>query len=195
MVKITGNVLVNTFKQYDYVRYLWGGSSPDTGWDCSGACNWVVGFKWHLAIPGFRPGAWGPGLGHGPVVEDWIQWIGVNKGVFGPVRPAPGDLIAWGPNVHMGMAVSATELISAENPNAGTRIDPIAGFFPWSPYVLRLLEVEIGTSTVSVGNPPGPGADDYSKTIYSSSNEVLQTSRNAQHYANGIVDVRRLWRH
>ena len=150
MAVITGNMLVDKFRQYEYVRYTWGGASPDTGWDCSGACNYIIGWLFKLDIPGFGPGAWGPGAGHGPVVGDWIQWVGVTRGVFGPVVPAPGDLIAWGPNVHMGMAIDGTRFVSAANPNDGTIEANIGSFFTWAPFVLRLLQTRTGATT-----PPG----------------------------------------
>jgi cell wall-associated NlpC family hydrolase len=152
MPVITGNDLVFTFRHYENVPYKWGGSLPWTGWDCSGACNYVCGVIYHLAIPGYNAGGWGPFQGHGPVVADWISWIGVTRGVFGPVQPVPGDLIAWGPNVHMGMAIDATRFVSAANPSAGTIEADIGSFFNYAPYVLRLLQIRTG-ATVPQGVP------------------------------------------
>ena len=149
---ITGNDLVNTFRSFEFVPYSWGGYTPNTGWDCSGACNWICGGIYHLAIPGFNPGSFGFNSGHGPVVADWIQWAGVTRGVFGPVIPAPGDLIAWGPNQHMGMAIDGTRMVSAENPTDGTKEADIGSFFSFAPFVLRLLQIRIG-ATVPAGVP------------------------------------------
>lgn len=167
MAKITGSTLAARFRQYEYVPYLWGGHLPETGWDCSGACNDVIGFMFKLAIPGYSGGRYGPGSGHGPVVGDWIQWAGVTRGIFPGVSPLPGDLLAWGPDVHMGMAVNSGQFISAENPGVGTRISDIRGFFPWDPWVLRLTEIEAGAHTVGPAAPPGPvpAAPDWSGLV------------------------------
>lgn len=190
MATITGTMLVDKFRQYEYVRYTWGGASPDTGWDCSGACNYVCGFLFHLGIPGFTPGNYGPGAGHGPVVQDWIQWIGVTKGVFGPTIPEPGDLIAWGPNVHMGMAFSASRFVSAANPTDGTIEADIGSFFTWSPYVLRLLQIRIGAQTVPIPRPPGPGRDDYSPTVRTTAAAIKQAGIHLGEGARSILALR-----
>lgn len=155
MPVITGNDLVGTFRTYEYVPYLWGGWTPGTGWDCSGAVNWIVGGIYHLAIPGVGPGAFGENYGHGPVVADWISWIGVTRGAFPNVSPLPGDLIAWGPNQHIGMAINAGRFVSAANPQDGTIEADISGFFTYAPYVLRLLQTRIG-ATVPAGVPIPP---------------------------------------
>lgn len=190
MAFTNGAALVNTFRQYEYVQYAWGGNSPDTGWDCSGAVNWVCGFKYKLLIPGFGAGQYGPGSRHGPVVQDWIQWTGVTKGVFGPVRPSPGDLIAWGPNVHMGMAIDQNRFVSAANPNAGTIEANIGGFFTWAPYVLRLLQVRTGASLPSIGTAPAPGRDDYSPTIIRTSQQLRGCATDTMRAAHAIGLIR-----
>jgi cell wall-associated NlpC family hydrolase len=190
MALTNGDALVRTFRQYEYVRYAWSGNSPDTGWDCSGAINWVCGFKYKLLIPGFGAGQYGPGSGHGPVVQDWIQWTGVTKGVFGPVKPAAGDLIAWGPNVHMGMAINGSRFVSAANPSAGTIEADIGSFFTWAPYVLRLLQVRTGASLPSLPGAPGPGRDDYSHKVHNSASNVRAASVDAMRFGIGMYHVR-----
>lgn len=190
MPKTTGQELINTFLTYNYVGYAWGGASPDTGWDCSGACNYVVGWLYKLAIPGYGPGEYGPGKGHGPDVGEWCDWIGVGKGAFPNVRPSPGDLIAWQPNVHMGMAVNATQFMSAENPSAGTRVDDISGFFNWDPLVLRIIQLGIGPSLPSLPGAPGPGADDYSPHIHSAGEQVSAAGIDVAKYATAIRGLR-----
>lgn len=150
----SGNQLVATFRSYEYVPYLWGGYTPNTGWDCSGACNWITGAIYHLLIPGFLPGTFGFNSGHGPVVADWINWGGVTRGMFGVVTPLPGDLIAWGPNQHMGMAFEANRFVSAANPSQGTIEADIDTFFNYTPYVLRLRQVSLtGGTTIGIPSP------------------------------------------
>jgi cell wall-associated NlpC family hydrolase len=181
---------VDKFRTYEWVAYVWGGYIPTRGWDCSGACNWVCGNDFQLAIPGFGPGGFNPGSGHGPVVGDWIQWIGVAKYAFGPVTPQPGDLIAWGPNVHMGMAINGTRFVSAANPTDGTFEADIATFFPYSPYILRILQVLIRPSLPSVPPAPGPGRDDYSPTITRTSQKMQSAGQSAYRAAVAIRGLR-----
>lgn len=150
----SGNQLVATFRSFEWVGYTWGGSCPGTGWDCSGACNWVVADRYGLSMPGQLAGTWTCGQGHGPVVADWIAWGGVTLGMFGAVQPLPGDLIAWGPNQHMGMAIDNTRFVSAANPSQGTFEADIGSFFNWTPFVLRLRQVSlIGGTTVGIPSP------------------------------------------
>lgn len=155
MPRITGADLVSTFRHFENVPYAWGGASTVLGWDCSGACNNIVGWQYKLAIPGHNAGGFDPYFEHGPVVADWLQWIGVTQGIYGPVQPLPGDLIAWGPNQHMGMAIDAANFVSAANPSQGTIEAPISGFFNYTPYVLRLTEVVIGAG-LPAGVPVPP---------------------------------------
>lgn len=191
MPVITGNDLVRTFQSYEYVPYLWGGWTPGTGWDCSGACNWIIGGIYHLALPGVGPYQFNQNYGHGPVVADWIQWVGVTRGDFPHVSPVPGDLIAWAPNSHMGMAINATRFVSAANPSQGTIEADIDGFFPFAPFVLRLIEVRVGASLPTIPNPPGPGADDYSPRISNTASQIAGAGRLAYHSAAAIKSLRR----
>lgn len=190
MPVITGNMLVDVFRQYEYVGYAWGGASPDTGWDCSGACNWIIGYKFHLAIPGFMPGTYGPGAGHGPVVADWIQWIGATRGGFPGVQPMPGDLIAWGPNAHMGMAINSQRFVSAANPSQGTIEADINGFFSYNPYVLRLLQIRIGATTPA-GLPLPPATPrgamtDWSRAVQETAIHAARSAASLHGYAAAI---------
>lgn len=152
----SGSQLVATFRSFEWVGYTWGGSCPGTGWDCSGACNWVTGDRWGLSIPGHLAGTWTCGQGHGPVVADWIAWGGVTLGQFPFVTPEAGDLVAWGPNQHMGMAMDGQTFVSAANPSQGTIEATINGFFNYDPFVLRIRQVSLGGGT-TLGIPqPAP---------------------------------------
>lgn len=191
MPVITGNDLVNKFRSFEYVPYQWGGCQPETGWDCSGAVNCICGRFFQLALPGVGPGQFNINSPHGPVVGDWIQWVGVTRGTFPQVAPAPGDIIAWGPNVHMGMAFSTTRFVSAANPQQGTIEADIGSFFPFAPYVLRLLQTRIGASLPSIPRPPGPGADDYSPTISKTAGSLTSAGKAGYSAAVAIKSLRR----
>jgi cell wall-associated NlpC family hydrolase len=131
----SGDAIAQDIEQYvGRVKYVWGGASPATGWDCSGAVNYVLCHDLLLDIPGYRAGTFS-GAQHGPNVASWLasNLVQIISG-----SPQPGDLIAWGPNEHMGIAISATDMVSAEDPAQGTGQSPIAGFFATAPVILRL---------------------------------------------------------
>jgi|SRR5215469_7179827 len=153
----SGSAIAKDAEQYVGRRYVWGGGSPVTGWDCSGFVNYVLCHDLKLNIPGFKGGTF-DGRSHGPNVAAWLAWSGVTRHAFtGPVtlpggptgtaggNPAaqPGDLVCWGPNEHMGIAISSSRMISAENPSLGTQESAIAGFFSALPVLLRLKEVTV----------------------------------------------------
>lgn len=188
---ITGQMLIDKFLSFGDVPYAWGGASPVIGWDCSGACNNIAGYQFHLSIPGIDSGGFNPFFEHGPVVADWIQWSGVTRGNFPHTTPVPGDLIAWGPNVHMGMAINATQFRSAANPTDGTITADIDGFFNYAPYVLRLLQVRTGATLPDIPRPPGPGADDYSPTVRNTSSQINGAGLDAYRASRAIASLRR----
>lgn len=190
MAKITGADLVKTERLYEWVAYVWGGSNPQTGWDCSGMQNWIFGGIYHLAIPGFGPGQFGIFSGHGPVVADWIQWSGVTKGVWTEGRSAAGDIIAWGPNVHMGLAIDGKRFISAANPFSGTIEADIGSFFSYAPYVLGVLQVDIGATapegTIGYTPPPANSMHNWAGTIAASAVHGKSAASNLNRYAAAI---------
>lgn len=132
----SGDAIAQDAKSYvGRVKYVWGGGSPATGWDCSGLVNYVLCHDLLLDIPGFRAGSF-TGKTHGPNVASWLASNLVQHIAGG--RPQPGDLVAWGPNQHVGIAISASQMVSAEDPARGTAISAIAGFFSTAPVILRL---------------------------------------------------------
>ena len=138
---VTGKAIASDALKYKGRRYVWGGASPATGWDCSGMVNYVLCHDMKLEIPGYQGGTF-TGTTHGPNVASYIGWPGVQI-IPGPANtPQPGDLVAWGPNEHIGIAISATQMISAEDPAQGTQVSGIGGFFPVAPTILRLKAAE-----------------------------------------------------
>ncbi|NUT71194.1 C40 family peptidase [Pseudarthrobacter sp. C4D7] len=77
--------------------YVWGGTSPVTGWDCSGFVQWVYA-QAGISIP--RTNAWN---------------------IMTPTStPQPGDLVVQNGGAHVGIYVGNGMMISALNPSQGT---------------------------------------------------------------------------
>lgn len=190
MAAITGGDLVRTERQYEWVAYVWGGSNPQTGWDCSGMQNWIFGGVYHLAIPGFGADTFNTFSGHGPVVADWIQWIGVARSAWSPGRSVAGDLIAWGPNQHMGLAIDGSRFISAANPFSGTIEADIGSFFNYTPYILRVLQTEIGATapvgTIGYTPPSAHSMTDWSDLIKATADHGVRAAAILHNFASAI---------
>lgn len=114
---VTGDEIAATAQSHIGHPYVWG------GWDCSGMVSHVLSAQLGLAIPGYGPGQFQGPPPHGPVVSDYIAWRGART-IPGP--PEPGDLVCFGPDVHIGIAISATRMVSALNPKLGTQDTPIS---------------------------------------------------------------------
>lgn len=113
---VSGDQISADAQRYIGHPYVWG------SWDCSGMVSHVLSADLGLAIPGYQPGDFRGPPPHGPVVSDYIAWGGArNVGI-----PAPGDLVCFGPDVHIGIAVSASRMVSALNPQLGTQITDIS---------------------------------------------------------------------
>jgi len=77
--------------------YVWGGTSPVTGWDCSGFVQWVYA-QAGISIP--RTNAWN---------------------IMTPTStPQAGDLVVQNGGAHVGIYVGNGMMISALNPSQGT---------------------------------------------------------------------------
>jgi NlpC/P60 family len=150
---VTGAQIAMAAQSYrGRLRYVFGGAPNSGRVDCSSFVNLVLGVNLGLAIPGYKPGAY-TGKSHGPVVLAYAAWAGASN-VPGP--PLPGDLCVW-PGVgafgHIGIAVSATEMVSALNPGSGVRQTPIQGYGPAGVPLIyrRLTGKELGGSGVAAG--------------------------------------------
>ena len=109
------------------VPYVWGGADPVSGWDCSGAVNWVLGHDLGMTLPGGIKGF--DGSYHGPVVLDYAAW----GGAVTVASPVAGDLCIWagsGADGHIGIAISPQRMVAALDPALGTAVTPIQGAGP-----------------------------------------------------------------
>jgi cell wall-associated NlpC family hydrolase len=109
--------------QYVGHPYRFGGAPGVDGskpWDCSSFVNYVVGVKAGRAIPGNAPGKY-TGRSHGPATGNWAAWTGMSSVKRSQVQA--GDILLW--LGHMGIATSNTDMISALNPEKGTRTQKI----------------------------------------------------------------------
>lgn len=106
--------------------YRFGGSPGKNGanpWDCSSFVNYVMGVKLGRPIPGNAAGRY-DGTSHGPTTVLWGSWSGIHHVKRGEVQA--GDIVVW--LDHMGIATSNTSMVSALNPQQGTRETPIEGY-------------------------------------------------------------------
>lgn len=106
--------------------YSYGGAPGKDGkssWDCSSMVNWIVGHDAGKAIPGYGPGKY-DGSVHGPPTGSWGVWPGLQH--ISASELQANDIIVW--TLHMGIAVSNTEMVSALNGTLGTKRTPIAGY-------------------------------------------------------------------
>ncbi len=127
----SGSAISSDASQYVGHKYVYGGApgaAGTGGWDCSSFVNWVVSHDLGLPWPG--AGRY-TGTTHGPPTGQWAAWFLAKGGGSTTVKAADvqaGDIIVWA--THMGIAVSNTQMISAQNPSIGTQVSAIAGDAP-----------------------------------------------------------------
>lgn len=120
--------IVSDAEKYKGHAYLYGGAPGAAGtspWDCSSFCNWVLSHDLGLPWPG--KGRY-DGKSHGPTTVLWAAWFRAGSGGTSVVprsQVQAGDIIVWA--AHMGIAISNSQMISAENPKSGTGISNIDG--------------------------------------------------------------------
>jgi NlpC/P60 family len=152
--RIAGPVVAAAAARYEGAGYVYGGTASRVGdWDCSSFVSYVLGHDLSLQLPGGRWGAPGfPPAAHGPVVLSYAAWAGATT----VTTVQAGDLCVWpgaGPNGHIGVAVSGTQMVSALNPQQGTVRTPIGGYGPPGvPLIYRRL------NGVAAGAPAPAGA-------------------------------------
>ena len=123
---ISGSPLAQDLLDYvGKVPYVWGKATP-SGWDCSGAVNWVASHA-GLAIPGYAPHAF-TGASHGPTTWGWLAWAPGRLTRISAANVQAGDLVIW--QTHMGIAINAAQYVSAYDTAEGTVVHDIHGGGP-----------------------------------------------------------------
>lgn len=139
----TGSAIADAALKYNGQGYVWGGNASSPGdWDCSSFVSYVLGHDLGMALPG---GHWGdPGFpphSHGPTTIQYMVW----GSPIGLSEVQAGDLIVS--TEHIGIAISPTQMISAQDPQLGTGIGGFPAGFPAGPPVYR--RVSSASSAVS----------------------------------------------
>jgi cell wall-associated NlpC family hydrolase len=109
-------------QKYIGAGYVYGGNASKVGdWDCSSFVSYVLGHDLGLPLPG---GKWGgPGMppnAHGPTTTTY-QFYGT---AINQSQVQAGDLVIW--STHMGIAISPTEIVSAQDEKLGVGTSGIA---------------------------------------------------------------------
>ena len=153
---VTGQVIASDALQYQGHPYLYGGASGPDGsgsWDCSSFVSYVLGHDFGIPIPG---GSWaqvtGNGSNHGPTTLSYLAWGGAKTVPYSQAQP--GDLAVW--QTHMGIFISSTEMISAEDAQLGTGISQVQGAIPGEILVVRRLKIVSQPIPYNV-TPPNAG--------------------------------------
>lgn len=132
-VSATGSAISDDALKYKGQGYVWGGNASSPGdWDCSSFVSYVLGHDLGHALPG---GKWGdPGFppnSHGPTTVQYMLFgTGINLS-----QVQAGDLVVS--TEHIGIAISPTQMISAQDPQLGTNIGNFPGGFPSGPPIYR----------------------------------------------------------
>lgn len=122
--------IAGTALQYNGTPYIWGGHDP-SGWDCYGFLTYVLHHDLAYNLPNNT---------HSGYLE-FMAWNGAY--VIDKAQVQAGDLVIW--PTHSGIAVSPTEMISAENPSRGTRVDTFSNGGPLLPEPMTFLRVKGNT--------------------------------------------------
>lgn len=138
----SGSAIANDALKYKGAGYIYGGNASSPGnWDCSSFVSYVLGHDLNMALPG---GKWGdPGFpphSHGPTTLQYLlfgQPINLNQ-------VQAGDLIVS--TEHIGIAISGSQMISAQDPRDGTGIGNFPAGFPAGPPHYRRVAGSTGTT-------------------------------------------------
>lgn len=136
----TGNAIAQAALKYQGAPYYWGGKTPGgtfgpgPGWDCYGFTTYLLHHDLGYNLPNNTYSGF----------LEMLAWTGATTIPNSQVQA--GDLVIW--QTHIGVAISSTEMISAENAGAGTKIDTFKNGGPILPEVMIVRRVN-GTTMVA----------------------------------------------
>ena len=104
-----GHRVVAYARHFLGVRYTWGGSTPGTGFDCSGLVRFVYG---HFGVP-LPHSSFGDLMRGHRVSRRWLR---------------PGDLVFFYDASHVGIYVGGGRFIDAPHSGAVVRISTMADY-------------------------------------------------------------------
>ena len=140
---VSGASVVADAEQYLGVPYQWGGSSPTTGFDCSGLVQHVYG-DLGISLP-----------------RTSQQQATVGTPVASLADAQPGDLVFFEPSAsgpgHVGIYIGNGQMIDAPHTGTDVRIQPVG-----QPSAIRRVLPASGGSSVATSPAPGaipPGLD------------------------------------
>jgi cell wall-associated NlpC family hydrolase len=96
--------------KYLGIPYVWGGGSPDVGFDCSGLVMYVYA-QIGISLPHFAAAQFGMGT---PVAEDQLQ---------------PGDLVFFDNLNHVGISLGGNQFVEAPHTGDVVKIQTITGWY------------------------------------------------------------------
>ncbi|MBR6458623.1 MAG: C40 family peptidase [Actinomycetaceae bacterium] len=111
-----GDKIVAYARQFHGVPYVWGGTSPTAGWDCSGFTQYVYT---QLGMP---------------IPRTTYAVIAAGYRVIPAAQAKPGDLVMWSNGEHIGIYTGNGNHIAARRPGDITREGPLYGSY----YFLRV---------------------------------------------------------
>lgn len=147
---LTGSPLAQDLLNYvGKAPYKWGGGNP-SGWDCSGAVNYVANHIAGLPIPAYAKPHSFTGATHGPSTLMWLAWAPAHMLKISAGNVQAGDLVIW--QTHMGIAINGTQYVSAYDTAEGTVVHPIHGGGPVGE-IATFWRYKFGTPGSNVQNP------------------------------------------
>lgn len=127
----TGSAIANAAMKYVGYRYVWGGKTPD-GWDCYGFLTYLLHHDLGYDLPNNTY------MGY----LEFLSWG--QKYRIDEAQVQAGDIVIW--PTHCGIAINSTEMISAENPRAGTQVAKFRDGGPDVPEPISFYRIKGGLS-------------------------------------------------
>jgi len=123
----TGSAIADAAMKYVGYPYVWGGRDP-SGWDCYGFLTYVLHHDMGYNLPNNTY------MGY----LEFLSWG--QKYQIDESQVQAGDIVIW--PTHTGIAINHTEMISAENPSAGTKVATFREGGPLTPEPMSFYRVK-----------------------------------------------------